>query len=218
MKNPSVQKKRVQNRRPFYTKKWTVFGILIGLVILVGLGWAIVTKVQNDHTIQKQKQQFAQAEKDIDKVTAAITAQIGKPADQKTNKSCGYSNQEFSKGFLSCNIDSDIVYVVSDETSAKDLAGKLRQARKAQPEREEEKSSNYFVNRSNNISLPDHFLDESYKDKTSNLDCQVGYFFFFADYPPSGFPAFKVQSNSQNLLLEINCSAYTKAALYPIQQ
>lgn len=68
--------------------------------------------------IQREKQQFAQAEKEIDALYAQIVKKVGKPDQEKKTKTCDRPNMKYSKGNLSCSVNTYLLYEDVDTQEA----------------------------------------------------------------------------------------------------
>ena len=86
------------------SRKYYKYG-LYGLVALVVLGVA-----GREVLIYRQKAEFGKAEKEIDALYAQIVEKVGKPDQEKKEKSCNRPNLKFEKGPLSCFVASYLLY------------------------------------------------------------------------------------------------------------
>lgn len=81
---------------------FSVLGLLVvGVLVYFGLIW-------------REKAQFAQAEKEIDALYAQIVERVGKPDQEKKEKSCDRPNLKYKKGPLSCSVTVYALYDNSD--------------------------------------------------------------------------------------------------------
>lgn len=86
--------------------------VVLGVLIYLGL-------------IVNQKRQFAQAEKEMDSLAAKIVEKVGKPDQQKKEKSCGYASREFGRGPRSCGVSIYMLYENKDINQANVMAKTL---------------------------------------------------------------------------------------------
>ena len=97
-------------------KKILIYGVLA--VAAIGAGTYIFL-------IQREKAQFNQAEKEIDALFAQIIEKVGKPDQEKKEKSCDRPNLKFDKGPLSCSIDRYLLFSNKDASSATEILKKV---------------------------------------------------------------------------------------------
>lgn len=185
----------------------------IGLLIIVLLGWITVTRIQHDRAIAHERAQFAQADKDLDNVAAAIKTKFGAPANSQTDDSCTYTSNpnEFEKGDLVCNANRVLVYAVHDSSRAHELTDAVNKflitSRTIYPKR----ASNDL----DGTVPPIKILTQSFKDK-SKLSCGLDYVFYDTDHLPLGFLIPDSTRLFSGLIVELTCGGVVKAPYYVI--
>lgn len=169
----------------------------------------MVAKFRHHRAVEHQRAQFAQAEKDLDDLSAAIIAKFGPPAATAKDKSCTYTSNpnEFEKGDLVCNVDRLLSYASTTRETAVEFGENVAQFLKVAPP---ELSGDELENHP-----PIDFGFSNLTRIKSELSCYVGYTYYLSsDTKIYHYPRIKEQSA---LLIDINCGARpAEAAYYPI--
>ena len=124
----------------------------LGAIAITGLLWlGYVTFV---------KWQYAQAEKEVNKLSSAVIAELGTPDKTDLLKSCSYQSTKNigGEGFPACNVRVLLTYSVSNVDEATEVAKKVTDitakmytiTHQTQPRFNEEKSSLLYTSAENN--------------------------------------------------------------------
>lgn len=97
-------------------KKILIYGVLAVAII----GAAIYIFL-----IQREKAQFNQAEKEIDALYAQIVEKVGKPDQEKKEKSCDRPNLKFDKGPLSCFVGKYLLYENKSASTSTEILNRI---------------------------------------------------------------------------------------------
>jgi len=81
---------------------------MFGFVILGGLTVFFGLQIRTERTIAADKVRFAQAEKDIEDISADIVATVGEPLEIKKQQYCSRPNMKYGQGGTACYIDNEI--------------------------------------------------------------------------------------------------------------
>ena len=183
-------------------KKILVYGVLA--VAATGAGTYIFL-------IQREKAQFNQAEKEIDALYSQITDKVGKPDQEKKEKSCGYASRVYGKGPRSCSVSRSLLYSnnsldkanVKLNTLSSLVGGELRDDMVRDDRTQFEK----YID-----SKPDQNFSQTLETKTV-LNCSVQY-----QYPvlPSIFKEFG-ELQGENFALYLSCGGPAMAEHYPLR-
>lgn len=77
------------------------------IVILVGLvGWFAVYQIQHVQKINKERDLYAAADKEAQTFISTVAKKY--PGKTQHNTGCSYSSAKYSKGSLSCNVESTL--------------------------------------------------------------------------------------------------------------
>ena len=175
-----------------------VGSLVVGGLVYVGLVW-------------REKQQFAQAEKEMDALYTQIVQKVGKPNQEKKERSCGYASRELGRGPRSCSIARYFLYEgrSADESNeiVKDI---LSISGGTYLQSFGDKSVNSFVHMGNYRT--DQRLDQDFRD-TIGLVCNLGYIFPVLEVPGNTFKP----TTAENLQISITCSASAMAEYFPVK-
>lgn len=75
--------------------------------------------------IQREKTQFAQAEKEIDALYAQVVEKVGKPDQERKEKTCDRPNLKFEKGPLSCSVSKSLLFENKDFKQSNEFMEKI---------------------------------------------------------------------------------------------
>ena len=95
------------------------------IVVILVLATLVVSVLAYFGLIWREKKQFALAEKEIDALYAQIVEKIGKPDQEKKEKSCDRPNLKFEKGPLSCFTAMYLLYENKDFQDSNDIMKKV---------------------------------------------------------------------------------------------
>ena len=184
-----------------------LFSVFI-LIVLVVAGFFVYQRI----ALELNRQGFKQARSAIDTVYADIVAKVGPPDNSKRVNDCSRPNEEFEQGPLSCAVNTDFVYEVSDEQQANDMLGQVQGVINQQ-------SSLLQAAKPLSGSIKDTFVARTYYHTTidyyrtkQKMNCEVS---FIYDTPSEIDLQIK---NPRGLPLEIGigCSDFAKAQYYPL--
>jgi hypothetical protein len=185
--------------------------VITAIILLAIGGFLLFRHHQNTQAIAKERAQYAQAEKDLDALTAQIIAKFGQPVSNSEDKSCGYTssfNEFAAHGDLYCSVNNNIVYSQASKDEANNTVNLISN--------EIKKSTSfnygsYSTALANTLVTPIQLRSESIKD-AGGLKCSVLYTYFLStdkDQVHVDSPA--------GLELSMSCgSRPAEAAHYPI--
>lgn len=190
--------------------------LVLILLVLIPLGiWVTVARRnhQNQIATNKEKAQYARADQDISRLASGIIVKFGKPDDYKKEQSCYYTSNpvEFERGRLVCGTDINIVYGVQDKNEAVSIYKNVESF----ANKNDALRYLSFSDALSDVVPPTELRTDNYIDTASNLECTLGYMYYYANNPPSGYPVLRL-SSGQGILVELNCNGYPLAAYYPI--
>lgn len=194
-----------------------VVAVLVLIAAAVG-GWNIYQK----RAIRDEKARFAQAEQDIDKLSADIIAVTGQPLKVEKKKFCSRPNLKFQEGPLSCSIEAVHFYPIENP----DKANVQYQAISSVAQKQLTKSKTEYLGGTNEkgnfqkivIDSSDSFngaqrLLEHYA--FPSMSCKMNYTFYdgndppYDNYPPS-------EGSAYLLATTINCSDKSTIEHFPL--
>ncbi len=176
------------------------------LLILVA-GFFVYQRI----ALEMNEHAFQQARVTIDTIYADIASRVGKPDNFKRTNDCSRPSQEFEQGPLSCSVDTDFIYGVTDEQAANALFKQIQGV----------------ISLHKDLIEPIKPLDNSIKDtlvvnsyyhsaedyyKTSSMDCSVKYTYS----TPREIDLSITDSTKKPLEINIVCSDWAKAQYYPL--
>lgn len=173
---------------------------VVGLIVL-----GIATYI---FLIQREKAQFAKAEKEIDALYAQIVQKVGKPDQEKKTKSCGYASRVYGRGPRSCSIGLSLLYEgKSAENSNTIVNDVFSVSGGTYLQSYGDKTVNKFIHQDS--YRIDQKLDQDFRD-TDGLVCNLGYNFpVVKEFSESFSP-----KNLENLEINITCSGPAMAEYF----
>jgi hypothetical protein len=176
------------------------------------LAVAVIGAVTYLFLIQREKAQFNQAEKEIDALYAQIIEKVGKPDQEKKEKSCGYASRVYGKGPRSCSVSKYFLYENKDATQSNIITEDVKKLSGNAPlQRFGDKSINKFIEYDKTHKTNDQQLSQGYSD-IGNLVCNLRY----------SYPEIELFSNifkskhGTNLQISITCSGPAMAEHYQL--
>lgn len=208
----------MKNYEPQQKKHRGIF-VTLSVLLVIGVlsgGLFLYRHQQNSKAIAKERAQYSQAEKDLDKLTAQIVAKIGQPDDQKKVKECGYTSDTFElspKGSLYCDVEYYLYFSVLNLEHAKEQVNMLAASRIVNSKIK----SLPTANDSNQVP-PIKLGSQDFI--SSGLNCFISYGYHLAseDLKIEGYPELHLHSQDQGILVNLDCSSpRPKAAYYRIR-
>lgn len=184
------------------SKKWLLY--LIAAVILIVAGFVLYHK----HATAANKKNFQDARATIDNIYYDAIKQIGPADNAQISSSCSRSHVEFSKGELSCDINTNFIYGVSDESESNDLMHKVQSTISTFSDFKPSKSLSLSIKDSLVVDSIYHIATDSYT--SHGLKCTVNYIY---DTPRETDLRLK-SSNQKPFEVTIGCSGPAKQQYY----
>jgi hypothetical protein len=160
---------------------------------------------QKNEAIAKERAQYAQAEKDLDALSAQIITKFGQPDDQKKVKECGHTSSDFGTGILFCTVSQFLFYPVANLDEANTKVAEVSTINPA---------FSGLITQDGKPILAAKSLE------LSRLDCSIG----FSVHPSSdnlenlGYTSLYLKNSELGLLVEFSCSAkHPKAEYFPLK-
>lgn len=179
-------------------------GILLVATVLLGTATYIFL-------VQKEKAQFAQAEKEIDALYAQIVDKVGKPDQEKKEKTCGYASRVYGKGPRYCNINSYLLYSRSNVTNSNRIMKTVSDVAGLSPTDHLARKDIVSFSQYEGVGLDQRFSDDLIT--SSNKTCSINF-----SYPvlPSLTAPLK-PGDKENLLISIHCGGPARAEHFPVK-
>jgi hypothetical protein len=160
--------------------------------------------------VRQDKKRFEKAEASLDELYAKIVATVGKPDQEKQDKSCAYASREFEKGPLGCAISVSALY---ENTTFGAANSKMTQitpliSNKVYPGPGEKYQTNFVPLAENN----NQSFAQDYK-KFVSISCAVDY--IYPAYPSYSSSPFQTKY-TENFQIELSCGGSAKAEHYPV--
>lgn len=144
---------------------------LLVLVIVAAGAYAGYSHIQTSNN----KRNFQNTSKDINNLYINIIKQVGSPDNAEVKSYCSRAHQEFTKGELSCDLNTNLVYPVADQGEANILMKKIQQLIQ---DRAVDFRPKYISQSIKNYSVVDATYHTATDDYLSNgLSCVVGYIY-----------------------------------------
>lgn len=171
--------------------------VVSGILIWFGLVW-------------REKQQFSQAEQEIDALYAQIVEKVGKPDQEKKEKSCGYSSRVYGKGPRSCSVSQQINFSVSSVSEANNrMLSVLRLSGGTYLQQFGDKNRNRFLELG--LYRTKQIIDQDYKD-LGDLVCNLSY-----EFPIVESATGLRNSDPKSLSVLIHCGGSAMIEHYPVK-
>lgn len=161
--------------------------------------------------IQREKTQFAQAEKEIDALYAQIVEKVGKPNQEKKEKSCGYASRVYEKGPRYCNINSYLIYSDTKAENANSLMKAISTNIGVSPKDHLARKDVVDFSQYQGVGLDQIFSDNLRTSSTKN--CSIGF-----TYPVLPSLAAPIKpTGTENLLISIHCGGSAISEYFPVE-
>lgn len=172
--------------------------VVLGVVVYFGLIW-------------REKRQFAQAEKEIDALYTQIVEKVGKPDQEKKEKTCGYASRAYGKGPRYCNVRSYVLYSKSNLATSNNKMRELSQivGSVTKDERVLEPKDMFYQYES--VGSDQNFI-QTLKSQTK-LNCSVRYTYPLVESSTSALKP----TETENLLVSIHCGGPARAEYFPVK-
>jgi hypothetical protein len=95
--------------------------IILYIFFVVVVGWLLIHLARTTY----ERQQYTQAQANLDGLYAEIVAAVGKPDKTKDDARCGYVSQEFGRGPRYCDIEKAFLYLNISKQKAELIAKKI---------------------------------------------------------------------------------------------
>lgn len=188
-------------------RKTVFLALLVALIAWLGAS-LIAQYIQRNH----EKAQFIQAKVELDDIYTQIVKQVGQPTAHKATQTCSYTSEEFSRGFLYCQLH---VYTYFQGLAPPLMNKTVKQVAET-------------IRASSYVTAVDPFtageLSKSYSDglnlKADDFlvphmkKCSVDYW-YLTHGQPYATPAFTV-GTFPGLFVDITCSSNALAAYFPV--
>lgn len=183
-------------------KKILIYGVLAVAII----GAAIYIFL-----IQREKAQFNQAEKEIDALYAQIVEKVGKPDQEKKEKSCGYASRVYGKGPRSCSVSTYMLFENKSNLDSNAMMAIIAESIKITPSdnlaREEVTSFTPYDQHRFNQTFGDDLQSSSKKN------CSISF-----SYPVMPYLSAPIKpTQKENLLISLGCGGPAIAEHYPLR-
>jgi hypothetical protein len=177
---------------------------LFALVIVAAGAYVGYNHVQTSNN----KRNFQQARAAIDSVYDDAIRNVGKPDNAEEKSFCSRSHKEFSSGDLTCEVDTNFIYAVSNEEEANNVMGKIQQSTYTVAGLKKKETAVKKINDFNILNVPYHTASDSYS--YNGLNCVIGYVF---DTPRE--MDLKVNDDSKKSFeINMSCSGPAKQQYY----
>lgn len=181
---------------------------LLLFIVLPVAGFFVYEKV----ALELNKRAFVHARAAIDTVYADIVAQVGPPDNSKRVIECSTSHVTFGQGPISCSVDTDFIYGVSDEGEAVALFRKIQAVISKNKQFKPTKALSLTITDQTVVNSAYHTASDEFS--LDGLQCIVNYVF---DTPREIF--LTINDNSKKpLQVVIGCHGITRAMYYPNNQ
>lgn len=181
----------------------------LALIVLGFAGYA--------YLIQREKAQFAAAEKEIDALYAQIAEKVGKPDQEKKEKSCGYASRVYGKGPRSCSVSKYILFENKDIDQANEIVKTISQTINVKPSRFSMDKFGVSGNRYEFLKEDDRIIDQSLGSDL-NLGFSKGCSIEFVHPVASDSYVEMFQNISkENLSIGIVCGGPAMAEYFPVK-
>lgn len=185
----------------------------------------VVNDYQTKQAIKEDKRRFAQAEQDVQKVTANIIAATGEPYKKEYSESCFLRSVKFEEQPISCSVDTEIYYSVDDADSAENLFNNISQKiqrawiLKEGAQTSDARNPPFFrmVDLSSYQPTKDYQqIFEVYLDNTTSMTCRVTYVYYYGSAAPD--ESYLTKESDYLLNVSIGCSGDAKITHYPVRE
>jgi hypothetical protein len=218
---PAIPNKKFQNkqpRRPLYRQ--APFWILVAaaLAAVASIAAPRIIKYQNEKTIAADRLRFAQAEKDVQKVSEAIVAAAGQPFHTISDKSCFEPSTKFEERLISCSVYKELYYPITSPENAGNISEILSSKIQSYWPRENIRTSpgieEFQFKPANNGS--DQKVFEVYKNQLVNMTCRVTYALYGSNDSGST-DAISSSTDPYTLRVSLSCGDSAKSLIYPLR-
>lgn len=184
------------------------FYSLLLLTVLLVAGIFVYEKV----ALELNKRAFSQARTTIDTVYADIVAQVGSPDNSKRAAECSASHVIFGQGPISCSVDTDFIYGVSDKSEAIDQFKKIQAVISRNEQFKPTKTLSLTITDQIVVNSAYHTASDEFS--SDGLPCIVNYVY---DTPREIFLTINDKSKKP-LQIVIGCHGIARAMYYPNSQ
>lgn len=211
----------------YFRRHWIISTFIFITILLVSAVAALWywNKVAHQQELADERIRFFQAEKDVDRITEAVTAAAGRPLKAERDKSCFLRSSKELKQPISCSIFSNMYYEVASDTQATDLYRKVKAATDNEFTFLQYRTDNLETTeqafRAENISHTtasngsEQIIIEG-KGRESGMDCSMNYRMYETANPPI---AQSPVASSSEYMLEVGftCDADAELTYYPVK-
>ena len=162
------------------------------------------------YLIQREKSQFATAEKEIDALYAQIVEKVGKPDQEKKEKTCDRPNLKFAKGPLSCSVSKSMLFENKNFEESNSLMSNISSL-SYMPVRVGSVSSELPGFTANGRRNGDQVFSQSFSSKT-NLSCTLSYV-----YPAKEQDEFSASNTSTAFEVSFDCGGSAMSEYFPVK-
>lgn len=176
---------------------FVVAAFVIGALVYFGLMW-------------NEKRQFSQAEKEMDALYAQIVEKVGKPDQEKKEKSCGYASRVYDRGPRSCWVGMYGLFENIDSAKANDIMKQAGDVSGVKPKDRLARSAVLDFS-SPGVSASDQEFGAGL-DISSSKSCVLDFVYPLSDHSSYGFAT----SNTKDLLVSLHCSGDAMVEYFPV--
>lgn len=192
----------------FWVRSHKLYSLFIFIVLLV-VGFFVYEKI----ALELNKQAFAQARVAINTVYADIVSQVGQPDNSKQTSECSRSHVAIGDGPLSCYLDTEFIYAVTNKQQADQLMKNIKSVIN--------NNTDLFVSSSAPTSIiyvnpapSSGSNSEINYYSTSGLFCAIKYVY---DTPKETFLELLNHNNKKTFFAALSCSGDAREAFYSLQ-
>jgi hypothetical protein len=186
------------------SQKRKIVTIILVLALCAAAGTFFYKQHQKNEAIAKERAQYAQAEQDLDTLSAQIIAKFGQPDDQKKVRKCGYTSSDYGTGALFCKVNDYLLFPSTDVDSTKNMANQMTELGGIFSGLMADETLPGIASSSFGLESLGCLTDVSYHTSSENLKLL-------------GFADLHLKTSQQGTLIELSCSArHPRAVYYPI--
>ena len=195
-------------KRPIARKhtKLKVFWVIVLMLALTGLVWWQVARIVHHRAVEHQREQFTQAEKDLDALSQSIIAKFGKPEQNIKTENCNYTsafNEFAAHGDLVCSVNHEITYSVANVDDGIKYSKQISTSINRAQVTKEYWADDDMLSSQTPISLGSTYLNFNLK-----LACNIEYNL----YAPRDVPIYKYPYTKSSLALLVSSTCGSRPA------
>lgn len=220
--NKDLTPKKSPSRR---NRKIAWFLVAVSVLVLSVFAYKEFSKYQNEKAAAVERARFVQADKDVQKITDAITSVLNEPIQASADRYCGRRSTKYEQAPLVCRTIITAFYITPDIQTANSLVGKVErtvddywrvEALTASSNLNGSRTFREFDKESYDPLTGFQSLSGKYKNELADMECGLSSILYKSNSPP--FSSYLMNELSPyTLAISVSCSDKSKVEAYTVR-